>query len=61
MALESDLVTVESIDARAFPEVAAPFNVKGVPHTEINSGQGRVIGSDSEEIMLEDYKKALDL
>lgn len=59
MALESDKVTADMIEAMEFPELANQFNVSGVPQTTINLGAGTVIGGVPEETLVTEIKKSL--
>lgn len=43
MAMESDLVTADMVDASEYPELSDSFQVYGVPLTIVN-GSGRVEG-----------------
>ena len=44
MALESENVQAEMVEATEFPELANRYGVSGVPHTSINFGAGELIG-----------------
>jgi hypothetical protein len=59
MALESELVQAEMVEATEFPELADRYGVSGVPHTSINFGAGELIGAAPEEMMIEQIKEAL--
>jgi hypothetical protein len=61
MALESELVTAEGVEAIEFPDLARRFSVTGVPHTTINSGDGTLIGTAPEDFLVEEIRKALKL
>jgi len=43
MALESELVTAEGVEAMEFPDLVRRFSVSGVPHTTINAGAGTMV------------------
>ncbi len=43
MAIESDLVTVASIDATEFPDLVRQYRVTGVPKTVVN-GTVEILG-----------------
>jgi hypothetical protein len=60
MALESELVIGEMIEATEFPDLAAKFNVNGVPHTVINAGVAEMIGAVPESYLVDKIKEALD-
>ncbi|MCG2767222.1 MAG: thioredoxin family protein [Anaerolineae bacterium] len=36
MALESDLVSADTVEATEFPQLAAKYRVQGVPRTVVN-------------------------
>ena len=59
MAMESDLVQAEMVEATEFYELASQFSVRGVPQTTINSGKGNVVGAVPEHSLLEHITKAL--
>jgi len=59
MAIESDKVTSDMVEALEFPEWANKFNVSGVPQTTINLGAATVIGGVPEESLVEQIKEAL--
>lgn len=40
MAFESDLVSADMVELTEFPHLAQRYNVRGVPRTMINGGQG---------------------
>ena len=48
VAMESPLITAEMVEATEFPDLAARFNVSGVPQTTINSGAGKLVGAAPE-------------
>lgn len=59
MALESDLVQAEMVEATEFYELANQFNVSGVPQTTINAGAGTVVGAAPEPMLIEQIQNAL--
>lgn len=59
LALESDLVLAEGIEAMEFPDLSNEYNVSGVPHTIINHGAGEVVGAASEQHLLAEIRKTL--
>ena len=59
MALESDLVTAEGVEAMEFPDLVSRFSVSGVPHTTINAGAGTMVGAAPENFLVEEIMKAL--
>jgi len=61
MALESENVTADMVEATEFPELAERFNVSGVPQTTINMGAGSVVGAYPESQLVAEIKTALAL
>jgi predicted DsbA family dithiol-disulfide isomerase len=59
MALESPLVEADMVEAMEFPELANRYQVSGVPHTDINDGEGNVVGAVPEDYLLEEIKRAM--
>ncbi len=59
MALESDKVQAEMIEAMEFPELSNQHSVSGVPHTVINGGAGNVVGAVPESNMVAELQRAL--
>lgn len=59
MALESNLVRADGVEAMEFPELAESFGVSGVPHTVINDGAGEMVGAAPEEHLVDQIKKAI--
>lgn len=59
MALESDLVQAEMVEATEYTELANKYMVSGVPQTTINSGAGRVVGAVPENVLIEQIETAL--
>lgn len=59
MALESDLVQAEMVEATEYTDLANKFMVSGVPQTTINSGAGRVVGAVPENVLIEQIEVAL--
>lgn len=51
MAMESELVTADMVDASEYPELSDSFNVYGVPLTVVN-GSGRVEGGMPEAMFV---------
>jgi hypothetical protein len=52
MAMASDLVSAEVIDAEEFPEMSNRYNVSGVPKTMLNY-QAEFLGAAPEGFVLE--------
>ena len=59
MAVESQWVESEAVEAMEFPELAYRFGVRGVPHTSINFGAGEIVGASPETYLVEQIKLAL--
>ncbi len=59
MALESEMVQAEMVEAMEFPELSQRFGVSGVPQTTINSGAGTVVGAVPEQQLLTEILTAL--
>ncbi|MFN2158473.1 MAG: protein disulfide oxidoreductase [Anaerolineales bacterium] len=59
MALESEMVQAEMVEAMEFPELSERFGVNGVPQTTINSGAGTVVGAVPEQQLLLEIQNAL--
>jgi len=61
MAIESDLVQADMVEASEFPDLAAQYEVSGVPHTTINDGDGTMVGAGPENYLVTEIKKALGM
>ncbi len=61
MALESDMVTADMIEAMEFNELSNEYGVSGVPHTDINHHKGTVVGAVPEEHFVEETRRALGM
>lgn len=61
MAIESEFVVGEMVEAMEFPELSNQFAVSGVPHTVINDGNGEVVGAVPENHLLDEIKKSLSI
>jgi len=60
MAMENpQMIRAEGVEATEFPELSNRFNVRGVPQTVINSGQGSVVGAVPEQNLLAEIRRAL--
>jgi predicted DsbA family dithiol-disulfide isomerase len=57
--MESPLVQAEMVEATEFPELAARFDVSGVPQTTINDGAGRVVGAVPEASLVAAIREAI--
>ena len=54
LALASDYITAEMIESSQFAQLAADYDIFGVPNTIINNGLGSVEGLVTEEILLQE-------
>ena len=61
MALESDKVTADMIEAMEFNELSNEYGVSGVPHTDINHHKGTVVGAVPEEHFVAEIRRALGM
>lgn len=59
MALESQWVTAEMVEATEFPELSNQFGIMGVPDTVINSGKGKIVGAVPEGRLMMEIKNTL--
>lgn len=59
MALESEYVQAEMVEAMEFNELSNEYGVSGVPHTIINQGKGELVGAVPEQMLIEELKKAI--
>ena len=59
MALESEWVQAETVQASEFPKLAEQYGVSGVPHTSINFGAGEMIGAAPEAMLVDEIRRAL--
>ncbi len=59
MAMESEMVQAEMIEANEYSELANQFMVSGVPQTTINSGAGRVVGALPEQALIAQIETVL--
>lgn len=54
------MIRAEGVEATEFPELADQFNVRGVPQTVINAGDGMVVGAVPEPNLIAEIKRALN-
>ncbi len=59
LAMESNLVIAEMVEALEFPNLSMQYGVSGVPHTVINDGAGEIVGAVPEAILIEKIKEIL--
>lgn len=60
MAMESDLVQAEMVEAMEFAELSNRYHVSGVPHTIINQGKGELVGAVPEPMLIDEIRKVLN-
>lgn len=60
LALVSDKITAEMIEASQFAELSAKFDIYGVPNTIINNGKGSVEGLVTEDVLVKAIFQALE-
>lgn len=60
MAMESDFVQAEMVEATEYSDLANQFMVSGVPQTTINSGMARVVGAVPAHTLVEQIEAALN-
>ncbi len=59
MALESENVQAEMVEAMEFGELSERYGVSGVPHTIINQGAGELVGAAPEEMLINEMKRVI--
>ncbi len=59
LALVSDMITAEMIEASQFQELSAEFDIFGVPNTVINNGKGSVEGLVTEDVLVKQILEAI--
>ncbi len=59
MAMESDFVQAEMVEATEYSDLANQFMVSGVPQTTINAGMARVVGAVPAHTLVEQIEAAL--
>jgi hypothetical protein len=57
--MENPLIQAEMIEANEFYDLAMRYNVSGVPQTNINEGEGVVLGAVPEDYLLQEIKRAV--
>ena len=60
MAMESELVQAEMIEATEYYDLANQFMVSGVPQTTVNSGMARVVGAVPAQALVAQIEAALN-
>jgi glutaredoxin-like protein len=60
LALASDFISAEMVEASQFAQLSADFDIFGVPNTIIQNGAGSVEGLVPEEILLKEILDALN-
>jgi hypothetical protein len=54
------MIRAEGVEATEFPDLANQFNVRGVPQTVINAGNGSVVGAAPVQNLIAEIKRALN-
>lgn len=60
MAMESDYVQAEMVEAMEFPELSSRHGVHGVPQTTINDGAGHVVGAVPEQQLFAEILRSIN-
>jgi glutaredoxin-like protein len=60
MAMESEFVHAEMVEAMEFSELSNRYNVSGVPHTVINQGKAELIGAVPEPMLLDEIRQVVN-
>jgi len=60
LALANKHITAEMIESSQFAQLAADFDIFGVPNTIINNGKGSVEGLVTEEVLVQQILEALE-
>ena len=59
MAMESEMVQAEMVEATQFPELSNKYHIMGVPDTVINHGKGKMVGAAPEGKLMAEIMLAL--
>jgi hypothetical protein len=59
MAMESNMVQAEMIEATEFRELSNQYHIMGVPDTVINYGKGKMVGAAPEGQLMAEILKVL--
>ncbi len=59
MAMESDMVQAEMVEAMEFNDLSNQYGVSGVPHTVVNDGKGNVVGAVPETNLMAEIQRAV--
>jgi hypothetical protein len=59
MAMESDMVQAEMVEAMEFNDLSNRYGVSGVPHTVVNDGKGNVVGAVPETNLMAEIQRAV--
>ncbi len=57
MAMESEMVQAEMVEATEFPDLSNQYQIMGVPDTIINHGKGKMVGAAPEGQLLAEILK----
>jgi hypothetical protein len=61
MAMENPLIQAEMIEANEFYELSLRYNVSSVPQTNINDGEGVILGAAPEAYLLKELMRAIQM
>ena len=59
LAMESEMVQAEMVEATEFPELSNQYQIMGVPDTVINHGAGKMVGAAPEGKLVAEIKSVL--
>jgi len=59
LAMESEMVQAEMVEAMEFNALSNKYGVSGVPHTVVNDGKGNVVGAVPEGNLMAEIHRAL--
>ena len=59
MAMESEMVQAEMVEATEFPDLSNQYHIMGVPDTVINHGKGKMVGAAPEGQLLAEIMKVV--
>jgi glutaredoxin-like protein len=60
MAMESDMVEAEMVEAMEFVDLSDQYGVSGVPHIVINDGAGEIIGAVPEAELVQKIRQVVE-
>jgi len=59
MAMESEMVQAEMVEATEFPDLSNQYHIMGVPDTVINFGKSKMVGAVPEGQLLAEIMKVM--